>query len=70
VARAIDDRLAMLYRFLAVQPNPIPVKWMLHRMGRVGAHLRLPLTPLDAAFRAQADTLIDALELDAMRDVA
>jgi len=27
------------------QPNPIPVKWIVHRMGLTGAGIRLPLTP-------------------------
>jgi len=69
-AKAADQQMAALYRFLSVQPNPIPVKWMLHRMGRIGPGLRLPLTPLDSAFRAEADQLIQRLELDAVRDVA
>jgi 4-hydroxy-tetrahydrodipicolinate synthase len=45
-ARALDARLAGLYDFLGVEPNPIPVKWALVGMGKCGGTLRLPLTPL------------------------
>jgi len=45
-AMAIQLSLLPLHRALFVEPNPIPVKWALQRMGRIGAGLRLPLTPL------------------------
>jgi 4-hydroxy-tetrahydrodipicolinate synthase len=47
-ARAIEinNRLLGLHRNLFVETNPIPVKWALHRMGRIAEGLRLPLTPL------------------------
>jgi 4-hydroxy-tetrahydrodipicolinate synthase len=49
-ARAIElnNRLLPLHRHLFVETNPIPVKWALHRMGRIADGLRLPLTPLSA----------------------
>jgi 4-hydroxy-tetrahydrodipicolinate synthase len=54
-ADAIDARLAPLYRFLGIEPNPIPVKWLLARMGRIGPGLRLPLEPLSASHRADGE---------------
>ena len=47
-ARAIEinNRLLGLHKNLFVETNPIPVKWALHRMGRIAEGLRLPLTPL------------------------
>jgi 4-hydroxy-tetrahydrodipicolinate synthase len=45
-AEAIDARLAKLHRDLFVEPNPIPVKWALHAMQRIGPGIRLPLVPL------------------------
>ena len=48
-AIAINNRLLPLHRHLFVESNPIPVKWALHRMGRIAEGLRLPLTPLAAA---------------------
>ena len=48
-AMAIQMRLMPVHRHLFVEPNPIPVKWAMHRMGLIGPTLRLPLTPLTAA---------------------
>jgi 4-hydroxy-tetrahydrodipicolinate synthase len=47
-AVAINNRLLGLHRTLFVESNPIPVKWALHRMGRIAEGLRLPLTPLSS----------------------
>jgi len=44
--RAVNDTLLGLHRDLFVEANPIPVKWALAEMGRIGPALRLPLTPL------------------------
>ena len=45
-AADIDATLAGLHRELFREANPIPVKWALQRMGRIGEGIRLPLTPL------------------------
>ncbi len=60
-AQAIDASLTGLYRFLAAEPNPIPVKWLLSRQGLCGPELRLPLTTLSERLRAQADTILAEL---------
>jgi len=57
-ARALNNRLMPLHTGLFAEPNPIPVKWALHAMGRVESGLRLPLTPLDPRFH---DTVRAAL---------
>jgi 4-hydroxy-tetrahydrodipicolinate synthase len=46
--RAVELHMQLLplHKQLFVEPNPIPVKWALARMGKVGGTLRLPLTPL------------------------
>ncbi|WP_133501259.1 4-hydroxy-tetrahydrodipicolinate synthase [Cognatilysobacter terrigena] len=44
----IDAQLAALYDFIGVEPNPIPVKAILSRLG-IGHGLRLPLTDLSAS---------------------
>jgi 4-hydroxy-tetrahydrodipicolinate synthase len=49
-AIAINNRLLPLHRTLFVEANPIPVKWALHRMGRIAPGLRLPLTPLSSQY--------------------
>ena len=50
MARAIEinNKLLPLHKNLFVESNPIPVKWALHRMGRIAEGIRLPLTPLAA----------------------
>ena len=36
---------------LFCESNPIPVKWALHEMDKIGTGIRLPLTPLAEQFR-------------------
>lgn len=50
-ARAIELHMQLLplHKHLFVEPNPIPVKWALTRMGKSGGTLRLPLTELSAS---------------------
>jgi 4-hydroxy-tetrahydrodipicolinate synthase len=49
VARAINNRLLPVHFKLFVEPNPVPVKWALARMGRIQNGIRLPLVPLSVA---------------------
>jgi 4-hydroxy-tetrahydrodipicolinate synthase len=46
--RAVDIHMKLLplHKQLFAEPNPIPVKWALAKMGKVGGTLRLPLTAL------------------------
>jgi 4-hydroxy-tetrahydrodipicolinate synthase len=48
-ARAINNRLLPVHFKLFVEPNPIPVKWALAKMGRIENGIRLPLVPLGIA---------------------
>ena len=57
-ATEIHMRLLPLHRHLFCEPNPIPVKWALGRMGRAGATLRLPLVELS---EAQQPVVLQAL---------
>ena len=57
-AIALNQRLMGLHQKLFVEANPIPVKWALARMGRIGEAIRLPLTPLAPAFH---ETVVAAL---------
>jgi 4-hydroxy-tetrahydrodipicolinate synthase len=47
-ARTINQALFPLHQKLFAEANPIPVKWVLQEMGRIGSGIRLPLTPLSA----------------------
>ncbi|NNF60214.1 MAG: 4-hydroxy-tetrahydrodipicolinate synthase [Gammaproteobacteria bacterium] len=44
--RDIDENLRELHQALFIESNPIPVKYILARMGYIEPALRLPLTPL------------------------
>lgn len=60
-ARALNQRLDPLQRALFVEPNPVPVKVALARMGLCGEEVRLPLAPLaDASRLALADAMTAA----------
>ena len=49
-ADALNLQNANLYRLLFVESNPIPVKWMLYKMGLIKQFIRLPLIELDETF--------------------
>lgn len=52
IARAIEinNRVLDLHAKLFIEPNPVPVKWVLAEMGKMPAGLRLPLVPLSAQY--------------------
>lgn len=50
--RRADSPLEGLHDALFTDPNPIPVKWALEQMGRIGPGIRLPLVPLNPEFHA------------------
>ena len=43
---AINERLADLHEAMFCECNPLPVKWALHRLGKIGLGIRSPLVPL------------------------
>lgn len=51
-AAALQMRLMSLHQALFVEPSPAPTKWALSRLGRCGATVRLPITPLSEAGQA------------------
>jgi 4-hydroxy-tetrahydrodipicolinate synthase len=57
-AAALQWRLLALHKSLFCEPSPAPTKWALARLGRCGAGLRLPITPLTAAGQAQVEAAL------------
>lgn len=57
-ARALNARLMPLHARLFIEPNPIPVKWALQRMGRIGGGIRLPLVPLSESARERVQAAL------------
>ena len=51
-ASALHMKLLPLHKNLFVEPSPAPAKWALAQLGRCGAALRLPITPLTPAGQA------------------
>ncbi len=62
-ARAANDRLLGLHRNLFLEANPIPVKWLLGRMGLIKGGIRLPLTPFSANLHAPLASAAEQAEL-------
>ncbi len=60
-AQALDTQLHALYDFLGIEPNPIPVKAILARLG-IGTGLRLPLTTLSAGHAVLAERMLAAVQ--------
>ena len=52
---ALDEPLASLHRDLFCEANPIPVKWALHKMGKIDSGIRLPLTTLGSDFHDRVE---------------
>ncbi len=62
-AMALDAEIQPLNRMLFVESNPIPVKWALHLMGRIGQGIRLPLTPLSEPYRDELETILKQMQV-------
>jgi len=56
-----DAQMQEIYDFLGVEPNPIPLKAIMARMG-VGRGLRLPLTSLSPAHADRAARITDQIQ--------
>lgn len=57
-AMEIQFKLMPVHKNLFVEANPIPVKWAVARMGKCGATMRLPMTPLSAANEAVVESAL------------
>lgn len=51
-AARLQMQLIAVHRALFVEPSPAPTKWALSRLGRCGATVRLPITPLGESGQA------------------
>ncbi|MDB2612004.1 4-hydroxy-tetrahydrodipicolinate synthase [Gammaproteobacteria bacterium] len=49
-AKELDAIFRKLYELLFIESNPMPVKWMLYKMGRIQSGIRLPLVPFNEIF--------------------
>tara|TARA_B110000014_G_scaffold46962_2_gene31123 strand:- start:1708 stop:2595 length:888 start_codon:yes stop_codon:yes gene_type:complete len=63
IATELDLELKELNEILFVESNPIPVKWILNRLGRIPRGLRLPLVELDNKFHDKTELILKELNL-------
>ncbi|HEV8077190.1 MAG TPA: 4-hydroxy-tetrahydrodipicolinate synthase [Marinobacter sp.] len=57
-ARAINNKLMPVHEAMFLEANPIPVKWALAQMGKIGPGIRLPMTPLSAVHHARVKSAL------------
>jgi 4-hydroxy-tetrahydrodipicolinate synthase len=57
-AARLQLSLLSLHKAMFVEPSPAPAKWALSRLGRCGAAVRLPITPLSAAGQAVVEAAL------------
>ena len=62
-AQAINSKYRNLFRLNFIESNPVPVKYILARMGMIEENYRLPLVPLSSESKAIIDREIESLGL-------
>ena len=62
-AQAINSTYRNLFRLNFIESNPVPVKYILARMGMIEENYRLPLVPLSSESKAIIDREIESLGL-------
>ncbi|MDA0775378.1 MAG: 4-hydroxy-tetrahydrodipicolinate synthase [Proteobacteria bacterium] len=62
-ANNLNDINKNLYKLLFVESNPIPVKWMLFKMGLIKNIIRLPLIHLDETYHDEVVSELNKLRL-------
>jgi 4-hydroxy-tetrahydrodipicolinate synthase len=59
----LQEQLMPLHRLMFVETNPIPAKWALHQMGKIGDEIRMPLTNLSPDHQPALKEVLTALRL-------
>jgi 4-hydroxy-tetrahydrodipicolinate synthase len=67
-AEALNEKLSLLYETLALETNPIPVKWAAFELGLAGPNIRLPLTELSQDLRTAVRECLEELGIDKMEN--
>ncbi len=63
-AGLLDERMRPIYEALAMQTNPIPVKYALSELGLIKNKIRLPLTTLADPYQLKLTAALKAAELN------
>ncbi len=59
----LHDQLMPLHELMFIEANPIPVKWVMNKMGLMGGEIRLPLTELSENHHQELEKVLKNLEL-------
>ena len=59
----LDSKLEELNEMLFVESNPIPIKWLLNRIGRISDGIRLPLSTFSHEYHNDAEEILKKLNL-------
>jgi 4-hydroxy-tetrahydrodipicolinate synthase len=59
VANALNEKLDLLHSAMGAETNPIPAKWALHKLDRIPAGIRLPLTKLSESLHGLVATAME-----------
>ncbi len=62
-AKKLNEVNNNIYRLLFVESNPIPVKWMLTKIGMIENSIRLPLIELDETYHDEILSELNKLKL-------
>ena len=62
-AHQADSKITNLHDALFIETSPIPVKWVLNRLGRIPLGIRLPLTILDEEYVPKIELILNKLGL-------
>jgi len=57
-AAEIHLKLLPLHKWLFAEPNPVPVKWAMQRLGLCGGTLRLPMVPMSQGLVPTLETAL------------
>jgi len=63
LAEELNAKVDLLHQKLFVESNPIPVKWLLHKMGYGSNMIRLPLVPLAEQYHSDLIEAAEAAEI-------
>jgi len=64
LAEQLNAKVDLLNSKLFIESNPIPVKWLLHKMGYGSNAMRLPLVPLDEQYYSDVIMAAEAAEIE------
>lgn len=59
----LQEQLLPLHEQLFVETNPIPVKWVMNKMGLMDGDIRLPMTQLSEVHHAVLESILKNLDL-------